>query len=44
MDIEVYCDESGIEALTNKLAHKYIAIGGIWITADQREALKSGLL
>ncbi|MEI7422598.1 MAG: DUF3800 domain-containing protein [Prolixibacteraceae bacterium] len=43
MDIEVYCDESGIEALTRKDAHKYIAIGGIWITADKRDALKTGL-
>jgi hypothetical protein len=43
MDIEVYCDESGIEALTNKDAHKYIAIGGIWIAANKRVALKNGL-
>lgn len=43
MDIEVYCDESGIEALTRKDAHRYIAIGGIWIAADKRVALKAGL-
>jgi len=43
MNIEVYCDESGLEALINKEAHKYIAIGGIWIEADKRPALKSGI-
>jgi hypothetical protein len=31
MDIEVYCDESGLEALTRKDAHRYIAIGDCWI-------------
>jgi hypothetical protein len=44
MDFEVYCDESCLEALTNKNAHKYTAIGGIWIYADKRDALKEGLL
>ena len=44
MDFEVYCDESGLEALSNKTAHKYTAIGGIWICADKRKALKEGLL
>ncbi len=44
MEIEVYCDESGIEALTNKDAHRFIAIGGIWIEADKRTDLKIGLL
>ncbi|PIF61152.1 hypothetical protein CLV00_0710 [Flavobacterium sp. 11] len=28
MDFEIYCDESGLEALTEKTAHKYMAIGG----------------
>lgn len=40
MDFEVYCDESGLEALTNKDAHKYTAIGGIWFPADFREEFK----
>ena len=31
MDIEVYCDESGMDALTRKDAQRYITIGGIWI-------------
>lgn len=43
MDFEVYCDESGLEALTRKDAHKYIGIGGIWIPADSRNELKSGI-
>lgn len=43
MDFEVYCDESGLEALTRKEAHKYAAMGGIWIPADHRTALKSGI-
>lgn len=43
MDIEVYCDESGIEALSRKDAHRFIAIGSIWIAAEKRDALKAGL-
>lgn len=43
MKFEVYCDESGLEALTNKEAHAYAGIGGIWIPAEQRGALKEGL-
>jgi hypothetical protein len=43
MDIEVYCDESGLEALSNKTAHLYTAIGGIWVEADRRKDLKMGL-
>lgn len=34
MDFKVYCDESGLEALTRKEAHLYTAIGGIWMPAD----------
>ncbi len=43
MDFEVYCDESGLEALTNKEAHLYTAIGGIWIKASDRNRLKNDL-
>lgn len=43
MDFEVYCDESGLEALTNKKAHLYTAIGGIWIKASDRNRLKNDL-
>jgi hypothetical protein len=43
MDFEVYCDESGLEALTNKKAHLYTAIGGIWIKASERYRLKTDL-
>jgi hypothetical protein len=40
MNLEIYCDESGLEALTRKDAHLYTAIGGIWIPADFRNRLK----
>ncbi len=40
MDFEVYCDESGLEALTRKDAHLYTGIGGVWIPADFRDTLK----
>lgn len=42
MDFEVYCDESGIEALAKTDAHHYTAIGGIWLPADQRDSFKQG--
>lgn len=41
MNFEVYCDESGLEALTRKDAHRYTAIGGIWLPADFRDAFKT---
>ncbi len=41
MNFEVYCDESGPEAFAKKEAHKYAAIGGIWIESKNRERLKS---
>lgn len=44
MDFEVYCDESGLEALTRKDAHLYTAIGGIWITSENRDTMKKGIL
>jgi Protein of unknown function (DUF3800) len=40
MDFEVYCDESGLEALTRKDAHLYSGIGGIWIPSEYRDTLK----
>ena len=40
MDFEVYCDESGLEALTRKDAHKYVGIGGVWIPAEHRHIFK----
>lgn len=40
MDFEVYCDESGLEALTHKDAHLYTAIGGIWMPANYRPIFK----
>lgn len=43
MNFEVYCDESGLEALTNKAAHKYTAIGGIWLPAENRDDLKDNI-
>ncbi len=43
MDFEIYCDESCQEVLTDKKSHKYMAIGGIWIPAENRVDLKSEL-
>ena len=43
MNYEVYCDESGIEALFDKDAHKYTVIGGIWIPKEYRNILKTDL-
>jgi hypothetical protein len=43
MDFEIYADESGLEALKNKEAHTYCAIGGIWIPAENRIELKESL-
>jgi hypothetical protein len=40
MNFEVYCDESGLEALTRKEAHKYTAIGSIWMPAEFRDTFK----
>jgi len=40
MNFEIYCDESGLEALKNKDAHKFIAIGGIWIPETYRDEMK----
>ena len=43
MNLEIYCDESSIEALTDKTAHKYAAIGGIWIHSTYRFELKNNV-
>ena len=40
MDFEIYCDESGIEALSQKDAHLFSAIGGIWMPASYRSDFK----
>lgn len=43
MDFEIYADESGLEALINKEAHTYCAIGGVWIPAENRLQFKEDL-
>ncbi len=43
MNLEIYCDESCLEAFFDKDAHRYIAIGGIWLPADKRSELKEGI-
>ena len=43
MKYEIYCDESCVEAIFDKDAHTYSAIGGIWIPADSRQKLKASL-
>lgn len=43
MKYEVYCDESCIEAIFDKEAHKYSVIGGVWIPAHYRKELKEEL-
>lgn len=43
MDFEVYCDESCLEAFFDKSAHKYIAIGGLWLPAENRNDLKENI-
>jgi hypothetical protein len=40
MNIQVYCDESGLEALANKSSHTFVAIGGIWMPSEFREEFK----
>jgi hypothetical protein len=44
MNFEVYCDESGLEALTRKDAHNFTAIGGIWMPSEFRDSFKSSML
>lgn len=40
MNFEVYCDESGLEALARNDAHLFTSIGGIWMPADYRPDFK----
>lgn len=40
MNVEIYCDESGLEAIADKTAHEYFGIGGIWMPTDEREKFK----
>jgi Protein of unknown function (DUF3800) len=44
MDVEIYCDESGLEALTRKDAHKYIAIGALIMPAEYRTEYKQNII
>ena len=44
MNFEVYCDESGLEALTRKDAHMFTAIGGIWMPAEYRDSFKKSMI
>nr|WP_294899395.1 DUF3800 domain-containing protein [uncultured Pedobacter sp.] len=43
MDFEIFCDESALEAIAKQDAHLYMGIGGIWLPAEHRATLKSGL-
>lgn len=43
MKYEVYCDESCVEALFDLKSHKFAVIGGIWIPAEMRGDIKTGL-
>lgn len=40
MDFEVYCDESGIEALNDSSQPKFFTIGGIWMPRPFRPIFK----
>lgn len=44
MELEVYCDESGLEALARIGEHRFSAIGSIWIPASYREEFKHQLI
>lgn len=43
MRYEVYCDESCVEALFDVKSHKFSVIGGVWIPAETRSAVKTAL-
>jgi hypothetical protein len=43
MNFEVYCDESGLEALSNKTAHTFTAIGGVWFPSEHRGTVKDNI-
>lgn len=44
MNFEIYCDESGLEALSRKDAHLFSGIGGIWFPAEYRSTFKENML
>lgn len=44
MNFEIYCDESGQEALTKSKAHIYTAIGGIWMPSEYRTIFKAQII
>lgn len=43
MEFEVFCDESGLEALNRKEEHLFTAIGGIWLPAEMRQPFKHAI-
>lgn len=43
MNIEVYCDESGLEALTRKDAHDFTGIGSLWMHSGYRSEFKASI-
>jgi len=43
MKFEIYCDESGLEALSKKEAHLFSSIGGICMPANYREVFKESI-
>lgn len=43
MKFEVYCDESGLEALNDNKAHLFSSIGGIWMPSEYRSEFKDAL-
>jgi len=43
MNFEVYCDESGLEALKRKDAHNFMAIGGVWMPEICRDEFKEAI-
>src|SRR5690606_4295025 len=44
MKFEIYCDESGLEALSHRESHLFMAIGGIWMSADYREIFQARVI
>lgn len=43
MKYEIYSDESCLEAIFDKDAHRYAVIGGVWIPASYRQELKQSI-
>jgi len=40
MKFEIYCDESCLDVVFNRNAHKYMGIGSSWIPSEKRNELK----